>query len=117
MIINLPNYVFIDDSTVVSKNSNNVIRSEMETGPVKTRPIQSIPMKQMVMTISITRENFAAFDTWFRVTLNWGSNFFFFNDPITGVSTRYRFFDTELEWQKRGTILTCEITLECYHGV
>lgn len=117
MIVTLPNYVFVDDTSIIRQNTPNTVRSTMEVGPQKTRPIQSIPMVNYQMTISIPSKKSGDFDDWFINDLNWGSNFFLMKDPLDGIERRFRFADTELQFSKSGTLLKAPIILETYHGL
>lgn len=117
MKIVLPKFIFIDDSSLVRLYQNNTVKSEFEYGPQKTRPLQSKPLVTYSMTISIQSIKITDFDEWFVNQLNWGTGFFFMNDPFTGVETRFRFVETQLSWMKSGTLLKCDISLEGYHAV
>lgn len=113
MIPSFPKYVFIDDSSLERINIPNVLRSEMETGPQKTRPIQSVPMFNIRMNISICEDDLLNFKTWFK-DLKFGSNWFLMNDPFDGTERRFRITNYDLSWKKLGDLLTSAIVVEAY---
>ena len=110
----LPNYVFIDDSTLARRDLPNVIRSETEAGPQKTRKIQSVAMFQVKMDISICVEKLSAFRSWYHTDLGSGAYWFMMNDPFDGTRRRFRFVEYDQEWIKAGNLLRKSITLEAY---
>jgi len=114
MIPSFPKYVFIDDSTLQRVQLSNVIRSETEIGAQKTRPIQSIPMFNVVMDISICNSDLINFRTWFKNEIGSGAYWFLLNDPFDGTRRRFRFIETEFSWSKRGNNLLTSINLEAY---
>lgn len=109
-----PTYVFINDVGLQRAQMNNVLRSEMEVGPQKTRPIQSTPLFQVQMPISICADKLTEFRTWFKNSLGYGSYYFLMNDPFDGTRRRFRFVETEFSWEKTGNNLQTTITLESY---
>lgn len=117
MMTNLPAYVFIDDSTLSRQDVPNVLRSEMEVGPQKTRPIQSIPLYNLGANISVCLEDFDLFRAWYRNDLKSGAYWFLMNDPFNGVKRRFRFAAYDLTWQKTGNLMSASVTLEAYDGL
>lgn len=116
MIKELPSYVFVDDSSLRLIPRNNVLRSEMETGMPKTRPIQSGSLDNYSMQISFCKKNLLPFKAWFK-SIKFGADWFIMTDPIDGVRKRFRFVETELEHVKRGSLYLTNIVLETYNGV
>lgn len=114
MIPNLPKYVFIDDSTLVRTTLSNIIRSDMEVGPQKTRKIQSVPMFNISMQISIHKKNFSNFRSWYLNEVGSGALWFLMFDPIDGTQRRFRFTEGELQWTKSGNLFRSSIVLEAY---
>lgn len=114
MIPSFPKYVFINDQGLQRSMMNNVVRSEMEVGPQKTRPIQSTPMFQAAMEITICDDKLTAFRTWFRNDIGSGAYWFLMNDPFDGVKRRFRFVNYDFSWSKMGTLLKTSIVLEAY---
>lgn len=108
-----PNYIFIDDSSIEFATVDNVLRSDIEVGPVKTRPIQSRPMFNVKFDVSVCDEDFPKFKTWFA-SVKYGAYWFFMNHPLTGVNTKVRFLETQLTWSKVGSLFQSEFTLEGY---
>lgn len=114
MIISFPDYIFIDDNGLERANTPNVLRSEMEVGPQKTRPIQTTPMFQVSMSISMRANRLAEFRTWFNQDIRFGAYWFLMSDPFDGVKRRFRFIDYELAWEKTGNLVRSKIVLEAY---
>lgn len=114
MIPSFPKYIFIDDSSLQRATVDNVLRSDMDIGPQKTRPIQSIPMFQITFDASICDDKLLNFRTWFRNDLGSGAYWFLMNDPFDGTQRRFRFAETEITWTKLGTLLGSKFVLEAY---
>lgn len=114
MIPRLPDYIFVDDSSLQRKNRDNVLRSEMEVGPQKTRPIQSRPMFEVNFSVSICEDKLSAFNTWWREQIAYGAFWFRLNDPFDGETKRFRFTETVITWKKRGTVFESTFSLEGY---
>lgn len=117
MIPTFPTYVFIDDTGIQRVMQSNVKRSEMEIGAQKTRPIQSVPMFQMSLTISISINRLSSWQDFFINQIKSGAYWFLLFDPIDGVKKRFRFVEYEINWTKRGNILQTSIVLESYDGI
>ena len=64
---------------------NNVLVSEMETGPIKKRR-RSTLRRDVISGSILLRDTseYVVFDTWFTSTLQDGVKPFYFNDPVTG---------------------------------
>lgn len=116
-MIEFPKYIFIDDSTVNHSYQPNVIRSEMDVGPQKTRPIQSRPLYSIAFGVAIPVRRFPEFQTWFFTTLRSGTSWFLLKDPIDGTEKRFRFVETDLEWTKSGNLMRSAFVIEAYNGV
>lgn len=114
MIPKFPNYIFINDEGLERSNTSNVIRSEMEVGPQKTRPKQSTPMFQTAINISMRTNRLTDFRTWFKNEINFGAYWFLMNDPFDGTQRRFRFVEYEFAWQKTGNLFQTKIVLEAY---
>lgn len=112
-MINFPNYIFIDDSTLERVSLNNVIRAETEIGPHKTRPIQSIPLFQCSMSVSMCDFKLLDWRMWWA-SIKFGSNWFLMDDPFDGVKRRFRFVETEINWKKTGNLYQTQFVLEAY---
>ena len=63
--MDFPSFIFIDDRSLVRAYQNNVLRSQMEVGPQKTRPIQSKPLMQISFNVSIHVDDLNNFNNWF----------------------------------------------------
>lgn len=114
MIPLFPSYIFVDDSSLLRKNRDNVLKSEMEVGPQKTRPIQSRPMFEVNFDVSICEDKLTEFNLWFRTTAGYGAYWFRLNDPFDGVQKRFRFLETALTWKKTGNVYQSTFSLEGY---
>lgn len=112
-MMNFPNYIFIDDTSLQRVSMENVIRSEMEVGPQKTRPIQSVPLFQVSMDVSLCDPKLLDWRMWWR-DIKYGSNWFLMNDPFDGTKRRFRFVETEISWTKSGNIYRSSFVLEAY---
>lgn len=117
MIPSFPKYVFIDDSTLERVSMANVLRSEMEVGPQKTRPIQSTPMFQVSMQISICADKLTDFREWYQQDIGFGAYWFTLNDPFDGTLRRFRFVEYENAWAKAGNLLRTSVILEAYDAL
>lgn len=114
-MIELPKYVFLDDSTMVRADVPNLIRTKMEAGPDKIKKIQTTPLFNCSCDVSINVSRLKDFRTWKANDLNGGSSWFLMNDPFDGVKRRFRFIlDNEIEWTKAGNLLTAKFVLEGY---
>lgn len=109
-----PKYIFIDDSTIARKNYPNVVRSDMENGPVRTRPINSVPLYSLEFEVSINKTKFSDFRQWYHNELIRGALWFTMKEPLVGNLIRARFADTEIEWLKTGNLMRSTFTLEAY---
>lgn len=109
-----PKYIFIDDLTIKRTYAPNIIRSEMETGPNKTRPINSVPLFYLSFEIAMPVGRFKDFNQWFHNDLRSGALWFLLHDPIDGTRRRFRFFETEIEWSKAGNLMRTAIVIEGY---
>lgn len=114
MIPSFPRYVFIDDSSLQKAYQSNIIRSEMEIGPQKTRPIQSVRMFQISFKASICDDKEQDFNAWFTNDIGSGGYWFLLSDPFNGTKRRFRFVNTEFAWKKSGNLLQTTFVLEAY---
>jgi hypothetical protein len=114
MIPSFPNYIFIDDSSLQRVTRDNLVKSDMEIGPQKSRPKQSVPMYQISMRVSICDDKLNTWRAWFRTNLGSGAYWFLMNDPFDGTRRRFRFVETELNWVKSGNLLQTSFVLEAY---
>lgn len=114
MIPNFPDFIFLDDSSIERDQVPNVVRSDMDIGPAKTRPIQSVGFFNISFSVSICEDKLFDFRKWYNKDLKYGANWFIMNDPLDGVERRFRFLEYNNRWQKRGSILINRFTLEAY---
>lgn len=111
-MIKFPKYIFIDDTTIETGPADNVLRSEMEVGPQKTRPIQSIPMIETRFEIAISESRLGEFKNWIR-SIGYGSQFFIMFDPTDGVEKKFRIVEMDA-LAKSGTLYRSRLTVESY---
>lgn len=117
MITNFPDFIFIDDGTLNLTYADNVVRSQMEVGPQKTRPAACKPMFQIAFTARICGLlDFNRYRFWFNNEISYGSSWFLLIDPIDGIEKRFRFANTQFTWSKSNNIYTATFTLESFGG-
>ena len=107
-----PKFVFIDDSDLERDLAENIVRSEMEVGPQKTKPIQSIPLFNLTFAIAIPECRFTEFNNWFK-SVKYGASWFLMRDPSDGVERRFRIVGAET-FVKAGTLWRSKLTVEAY---
>lgn len=107
-----PKFVFIDDSTVDRGMPDDIVRSEMEVGPQKTRPKQNAPLYQVSFEASIPSRKFQEFNSWYRNDIK-RTGWFMLYDPVDGIRKRFRIVEME-SWKKFGTLMRSTMTLEAY---
>lgn len=114
MIPVFPTYIFINDLSLTREIQENVLRSETEVGPQKTRPVQCRPMVQVQFTVNICEEDYQNFLTWFRSDIAYGSYWFLMNDPFDGVQKRFRFVTTQIAFRKNRHLYQATFLIETY---
>lgn len=117
MIPSFPTYVFINDEGLQRGTVNNVLRSDMEIGPQKTRPIQTTPLFQVSMQISMCYDKLIDWRTWWKNQIGSGAYYFLMNDPFDGVQRRFRFISGEMMWAKDGNLLMATAVVEAYDAL
>lgn len=108
----LPKYVFIDDSDLERPLASNIVMTEMEVGPNKTKPIQTIPLFKITFAIAIPENKFKDFNEWFKL-VNYGVNWFLMKDPVDGIEKRFRIIQHDT-FVKAGTLWRSKLTVEAY---
>lgn len=108
-----PEFIFIDDASLSRRIRDNVIRSQMEVGPDKTRPIQSIPLVEISMTVSYSTKRVSEFRSWFS-SIGHGAYWFLLKDPFDGSLKKFRFANTDIDWKKSGSLMRADVVLEGY---
>lgn len=113
MIPSFPDFIVIDDSTLTIAYMDNVVRSQVEVGPQKTRPIACKSMFQISFTARLCGlYDFNRFKFWFNQELYSGASWFLLIDPIDGTEKRFRFANTKISWSKSSEIYSSTFTLE-----
>ncbi len=116
MIPTFPTYIFINDNSLSREIQENVLRSENEVGPNKTRPLQCTPMFRVQFTVSICEDDYQAYLTWFRSSIHYGSDWFLMPDPFDGELKRFRFANTQIQFTKNKLNYQATFLLEGYDG-
>lgn len=113
-MMEFPDYIFIDDSTIEFSIRDNIIRSEMSNGMDKTKPRQSLTIQDIKFSVSMHRDSLNDFNKWFE-SLQFGSLFFLMRNPLMGNVKKYRFSNTEFSWKKSGNLYSSTFELESYN--
>jgi hypothetical protein len=70
------------------------IKTEVDSGPVKTRVRYTKPMEELSCEILVSNATqYPIFKTFYNTTLSQGTKTFYFNHPVTGVQTTYQFME------------------------
>lgn len=104
--------------TYVRAPGNNVIESEMELGPPKRR--RRSTSRRDRISGQITLDNNTQYETfmdWFTITLKDGTEYFYFNDPVTAAQMVVSFVNgapeiRDIGFQAYSVSLTMEIISE-----
>ena len=109
-----PKYVFIDDASLSRQKPENVVRSEMDAGPAKVRPISKHPVYTYEFSISFNVKNFSDFLLWLQDDLNEQTNWFLMKDPFSGKVKRFRIVEID-DFRKSSTLVHSSMRVETYH--
>jgi len=71
----------------------NIIRSDVEVGPAKTRRRYTKPIINIKASMVVTAAQLQVFDDFYHGPLMSGALRFLFKDPRTGVQKEFRFID------------------------
>jgi len=71
----------------------NVIRSDVEIGPAKTRRRYTLPIINVKAGMVMTGDELKIFDTFYHGALMSGALRFLFRDPVSGTEKEFRFID------------------------
>jgi len=70
------------------------IKTEVDTGPVKTRLRYTKPLEELSCEIIVSNAvQYPIFKNFYNITLAQGTKTFNFNNPITRVVTEYQFIE------------------------
>ena len=87
----LPSYVTVSFDGFSVKQDSALLRSEMESGPPKQAKIKSrVMIVSEVTFILSSRVNYQYFMTWFNTTLQYGSLWFDWVNPISEQTEQVR---------------------------
>ena len=87
--VTLPDYVM--QSNFVETLPNNVIKTQMEVGPAKLRRRSSSAAEPFKSNMYMTTAQVATHDTFYKVTLKYGSLPFDGTHPRTGAASSLRY--------------------------
>lgn len=110
-----PDWIFINDETLTRNEVDNLVKSEMETGPQKTRPKQSRPLFNTSFEISFSAEKYNEWISWKNNEINYGASWFVMNDPFNGERIIARIVNNDAPMQKRGLLIFIQLTVESYN--
>jgi hypothetical protein len=75
------------------KLGNTAVRSDVDVGPAKVRSRYTDGVDVYSCSILIDYSEYATFTAFYKTTLSNGTLPFLFTDPMTGLSTAFRFAD------------------------
>jgi hypothetical protein len=82
---------FLESDGFDYKMGNNAIRTDMEVGLAKMRKRYTKQIDTLTSTMKIDRTQYSVLNTFYQTTLNGGVLPFNFTDPLTLVTSDYRF--------------------------
>lgn len=89
-----PTYAQILYNGYSQKKESALLRTEMDSGPPKQAKVKSKVMVVRSVKIYLsTKTDFQSFETWYDTTLDQGSAWFDFVDPVSGSTIQARFRD------------------------
>lgn len=93
-----PTYATILQSGYVEQRESALLRTEMEDGPPKQARIKSRVMVTRTVTVQLkSRADYQAFITWYAETINEGTDWFDWTDPVSGTVKQARFVSDVLQ--------------------
>lgn len=110
-----PDWIFINDETLQRFEIDNLVKSEMEIGPQKTRPKQSVPLFNTTIDISFTEDKYNDWITWKRDDLQFGASWFLMKDPFNGEKIKARIINNDSALQKKGNLIFTQLIIESYN--
>lgn len=88
----LPAYVKIRLEGFAEQRESGLLRTEMESGPVKQVRIKSrVMVTRPVQLLFDTKADYLSFVTWYRDTIHEGADWFDFTDPVSNTTKSGRF--------------------------
>lgn len=69
---------------------DNVVRTQMSTGEIKTRRRSTVARDEMTFEVPLTREQYAIFRAFWRDTIGYGSLPFAWTDPRTDEPAHFQ---------------------------
>jgi len=77
----------------VYQQEPNIVRTDVDIGPAKTRRRYTKPIANVKGSIIVTRDELKVFDAFYNDVLRSGVLRFLFPDPVSGTDKDYRFID------------------------
>jgi hypothetical protein len=105
----------LEEASFNYSKGDTVIRSEMEVGPAKVRRRFTKSIDRINGQITINQRDLNQFNTlenFFDTTLNGGTKPFYFDHPITGVPSIFRFVGPFNVVSQGGGIFTAQFVWE-----
>lgn len=88
------------------KPDNAIKRSENESGPAKQLKTKSrVLVKRPVSYLLTSAADYASFNTWFKVTINFGADWFDWTDPVDGATKPARISGGNIELKPQRKML------------
>lgn len=88
----LPSYVKILREGFSEQRESALLRTEMESGPVKQARVKTRVMVTRSVTLMVTTQtDLLAFESWFENGIDAGAGWFSFRDPVRGTTKDGRF--------------------------
>lgn len=94
------------------KRKTNVIRTEMDAGPAKTRQRYSVSIKNFIGSVILNEEQREILETWYKTTLANGALRFVMKDPQTLLTGEFRFVEDYEEDSTGDGLWTIRLPLE-----
>ena len=112
-----PTYAKLLADGYAEQRESALLRTEMESGPPKQAKIKSRVMVVRPVNVLIqSRADYLSFVTWFKDTLNEGSSWFDFTDPVDRAVKQARFVGGGLEASPQAgmTLWTIPLKIETW---
>ena len=108
--VSLPQVMRLDGLS--GKKKSNVIRTEMDAGPVKARRRYSVTTKAFEGSVILSETQRAVLEDWYDNTLGNGTLRFAMKDPQTLTVCEFRFTDDYTEEQTGDGLWKINLSLE-----
>lgn len=120
MIATFPNYMQVLFDGYSESMLPNLIRTEMESGPLKQRSTQCRVIKQVKIKYNVcSTETYKEFLAWYRNEIGNGSGAFYWTDPLDETIKRARIIGGGLQSRPvnyLGSAWEIDLNLEVWDG-